>query len=91
MKVVNIGDTKLVQGKHDTVFISRRSSLSNKQHTVCIAGTTIEALELYLTGEDPRLVQDAFPLLSESDREFVMTGITEEEWNRAFPPEKEDE
>lgn len=89
MKIIHVGDTKIIQGKHDTVWLSRRSMLSNKLHTMNIAGTTMEAIALYLSGEDPRLVQDAFPLLSAEEREFIKTGITPEEWNKTFPPEEE--
>jgi len=34
-------------------------------------------------------VQVAFPQLSPSEREFMMTGITDEEWNDAFEGEEE--
>lgn len=34
-------------------------------------------------------IQDAFPELSADDREFIMTGITAEEWNQMFPPEED--
>jgi hypothetical protein len=30
------------------------------------------------------LLQDAFPNLSAGEREFFKTGITDEEWNKAF-------
>lgn len=40
------------------------------------------ALECWRDGE---LIQNAFPMLSADEREFIMTGITPEEWNRAFP------
>ena len=30
------------------------------------------------------LVQEVFPNLSDSDREFIMTGITDEEWDAVF-------
>tara|TARA_A100001201_G_scaffold104459_1_gene89551 strand:- start:2630 stop:2827 length:198 start_codon:yes stop_codon:yes gene_type:complete len=30
------------------------------------------------------LIQDAMPELSASDREFIMSGITEEEWDGIF-------
>ena len=30
------------------------------------------------------LIQEAFPLLTSSAREFIKTGITEEEWNTEF-------
>ena len=36
------------------------------------------------------LIQDAMPKLSPSDREFIMTGITSEEWAGLYPDELED-
>lgn len=36
-------------------------------------------------------IQQAFPNLSAADREFILTGITDEEWNQMFPPEPNDE
>lgn len=33
------------------------------------------------------LIQDLFPYLSDDDREFLLTGITPEEWDSAFPDE----
>lgn len=35
------------------------------------------------------LAQNAFPNISVDDREFIMTGITKEEWDETFPPETE--
>lgn len=37
------------------------------------------------------LVQDAFPTLSPSQREFLMTGVTDEEWNAEFPPDDDED
>lgn len=34
--------------------------------------------------ENGALIQDAFPNLTPSEREFLMTGITEDEWNDIF-------
>ena len=36
------------------------------------------------------LIQQAMPKLSPSDREFIMTGITSEEWDGLYPDELED-
>lgn len=33
-------------------------------------------------------IQDAFPFLKPSVREFILTGITPEEWLKIFPPEE---
>jgi len=37
------------------------------------------------------LIQDAFPNLSADDREFILTGITPEEWDEHFSDEDEGE
>ena len=34
--------------------------------------------------EGGMIIQDAMPHLSQSDREFIMTGTTDEEWDEAF-------
>jgi hypothetical protein len=34
------------------------------------------------------LVQDVVPELTAEQRELLLTGIDDEEWNRIFPPEK---
>lgn len=36
------------------------------------------------------LIQQAFPFLSAEEREFLMTGITPEEWDEIFPQEETD-
>lgn len=36
-------------------------------------------------------IQDAMPNLSANEREFIMTGITPEEWDAAFPDEEEED
>lgn len=35
-------------------------------------------------GMTTKLVQDEFPHLSDGDREFLLTGITPQEWNDTF-------
>lgn len=42
---------------------------------------TQEQLDRWQAGE---LIQNAMPNLSAEDREFVMTGITAEEWDETF-------
>ena len=37
--------------------------------------------------EDGGLIQVVFAHLSPADREFIMTGITQSEWDSAFPEE----
>ena len=37
------------------------------------------------------LIQNAFPNLSADDREFLMTGATREEWDKAFEDVQDEE
>lgn len=57
--------------------VTRKSQFSGVTRTKEFDVTSEQAL-LYNEGET--LIQHCFPQLSESDREFIMTGITEDEW-----------
>lgn len=59
--------------------ITRTSKLSGTTRTKEIAITPAQLREV----DDPqrkRLIQEILPHLSPSDREFLMTGVTDEEW-----------
>jgi hypothetical protein len=62
------------------VLVTLTSQLTGVMHT---RDLNVDAIELYayMTGEDLRPVQVVFPHLSVEDREFLITGITAEEWN----------
>lgn len=47
--------------------------------------------EQFQQWSDGALVQKAFPNLSESDREFLMTGATQEEWDKYMAPLDDEE
>ncbi len=49
---------------------------------------TQEQLDAWKSGV---LIQDAFPQLSASAREFILSGMTDEEWDELFGDEPEDE
>ena len=46
---------------------------------------TQEQLDKYYAGGI--LLQEAFPNLSPSEREFIKTGVTDQEWEEVFGPE----
>ena len=48
---------------------------------------TLEQMEAFTCGTH---IQRVFPNLSSSDREFILTGITQDEWDELFPPEPEE-
>ena len=60
--------------------ITMTSGFSGKSHTREI-NVTGEQLSNWRNGE---LIQNAMPDLSDDDREFIMTGVTPEEWETAF-------
>lgn len=73
------------------VAITKVSSVSGKEHTREIPVDTIKYLN-WTRGNIPGLIQDIFPELSADDREFLMTGITPEEWDDIFgEPEAEED
>jgi hypothetical protein len=68
------------------VIITRRSPFSGKTHSMDIP-VTEEQIACWKKGV---LIQKAMPQLTASQREFIKTGITEEEWNESFGPEEDD-
>ena len=56
--------------------ITRQSRVTRRFHTLDLP-VTAEQLRAY---EEGALVQEAFPNLSAAEREFILTGITAEEW-----------
>lgn len=55
---------------------------------ICSMALPIGAVEFEQCHEDwtygGKLIQNAFPMLSAEQREFVKTGITPEKWNEIF-------
>jgi hypothetical protein len=60
------------------MLITRTSEMTGVEHTLDI-NVTASQLKQWLDGE---LIQDVMPHLSREDREFLMTGITPEEWDK---------
>ena len=60
--------------------ITRQSMTTGVTRTREIDVTLDQMNAYYVEG---KLVQDAFPHLSPSDREFIMTGMTDEDWEEA--------
>jgi hypothetical protein len=67
--------------------VSRKSIHSGKV-TERELDVTQDQLDRYERGEG--LIQEIFPHLSASDREFLMTGLTDEEWDEVMGEEDEE-
>lgn len=63
------------------MLVTRLSPFSHTRNTIDL-DITAEQLARYENGEE--LIQNVFPNLSPEHREFIMTGITPEEWNTIF-------
>jgi hypothetical protein len=66
------------------MIVQRRSIISGKVNTMNI-DCTEEQLIRHKMGE---LVQDVFPNLSVEEREFLISGVTPEEWDNTFEDSK---
>jgi hypothetical protein len=67
--------------------ITRESTLTGVTRTLDI-DVTQEQINKWQSGS---YIQDAMPHLSADDREFLISGITPDEWKKAFPDDDEDE
>ena len=66
--------------------ITRRSIITGIERTLDIQ----IAEDDYEKWNNGALIQNAAPYLSESDREFIMTGITTEEWELYLEPDDDE-
>jgi hypothetical protein len=69
-------------------IITRRSPFTGKVHRMEIPLTPKEYGKCATLWQTGVLIQDAFPMLSADQREFIKTGITPEEWDAAFGEEE---
>jgi hypothetical protein len=68
------------------MIIERRSLISGIIRTLDLP-VTEEQIEAW---ENGALIQDAMPNLNVAHREFLLTGITDDEWNKEFPQEDDE-
>jgi hypothetical protein len=68
--------------------VTQKSPLTGKLNTMDLAVTEAQLAELASPGR--RMIQDIVPQLNDSEREFLMTGYTPEDWDKMFPPDEED-
>ena len=71
-----------------TLRVTRRSTSTGRLHTMDLP---IEAWEWERFHEGRLLIQEALPRLTNPQREFLLTGTTQEEWEALFPPEDDED
>ena len=62
------------------MMITKKSMFSGQAHTMDLPVTRAQ-LDRWQGGE---LIQDVFPFLSRAEREFIVTGTTQDEWDQEF-------
>ena len=67
--------------------ITKISSLTGIEHTLNINITEDELLRVENRYNSKELIQNIVPNLTMDEREFLMTGITNEEWVKVFGEE----
>jgi hypothetical protein len=66
------------------MIVTKKSSLTGIENTLNIDVTSEQLFRIENRMNTTELIQNIVPNLSMEDREFLMTGITNEEWIRAF-------
>jgi len=64
--------------------ITKRSGLSGVEHTLDIDITEEQFQRVEMRFFTKELIQNIIPNVSLGEREFLMTGITQEEWDETF-------
>ena len=67
------------------MILVRKSMLSGEVHSMELPITS-KQLSTWDSGKG--LIQEVFPKLTANQREFIMTGVIQEEWDNAFGGEK---
>lgn len=63
------------------MYLTKVSPITGKENSLEL-DITEEELYDYINGG--KLIQEAFPWLSAEEREFILTGITPEDWKSIF-------
>ena len=66
------------------MLVTRVSQLTGVEHTLDLPVTQDQMDEFNAPRHQRRYVQDIFPNLSASQREFLLTGMTDDEWDVMF-------
>lgn len=71
-----------------SIKVTRTSTLSGARNTMTLF-IPFSVFHKWYNGEG--LIQDLMPGLTPAEREFLISGATQAEWDATFPPEEGDE
>lgn len=70
-------------------LLTRTSPFSGQNNTMDLP-VSPDRMVLFYEGKIPGLIQEIFPDLDNTQREFVLTGHTQADWDAMFPPEEDE-
>jgi len=73
------------------VQVTRTSFLDGVERTIEIPLTKAEFDAAFYVWQDGASIQTAFPMLTPSQREFIKTGITDDQWQDLFGADDSEE
>ena len=80
------------EGSGGYTVYTRQSIITWKESSIAIAMPIDEFMYCFsLWTHDKCLIQDCFPDLDDDEREFIMSGITVEEWTDLYGPDDDTE
>lgn len=74
---------------NNTITIARKSPFTGKVNQMTINLSEEEFNFRARMWQGGELIQNAFPMLSAGEREFIKTGITPQEWDAMFGEDEE--
>lgn len=86
--ITNPADREEVRIDDATLRVTRRSTFTGVVHTMDLP-ITADEWTAFASGR--QLIQHALPNLSNPQREFLLTGTTQAEWDTAFAPDPDEE
>ena len=81
MIITPTGTYELGMYKHPIYKVEKKSGISGKNNVMEIAFDYEHFMQWHVDGKP---IQKALPYLTPDEREFMMTGITPEEWEETF-------
>jgi hypothetical protein len=88
------GEFAVRDGDFGTIIVTNRSIITGKRSSMIMSNTSSNAVAEWadrrFKGQANGLVQDVFPKLTAEEREFLISGITPEEWKKHIATSEED-
>lgn len=81
-------DLDEIEETADGLKLTRTSTFTRRRNTMTLP-ITLEQYRSWQAGGT--LIQDAFPTLTAEEREFILIGATQAEWDDVFPAEGEED